>query len=74
LRRNPEKSGRLAEGLFETRAQMINRKTVDTLFNMLENLAAYNNLSGTPGNILNFNENSIQINKKLCSVIGEKSL
>lgn len=59
---------------FEARTQTINRKTVDTFFNMLEKLAAYNNLSDTPGNIFNIDESSILMNKELYSGIREKSL
>jgi hypothetical protein len=55
----------------------MNRNTVGTLFNMLENVATENNLSDTPGNIFNIDESVLRINKKPVAVItgkGSKSV
>jgi len=49
----------------------MNRNTVGTLFNMLENVATENNLSDTTGNILNIYENGRQVTKP-AFVITEK--
>ena len=46
--------------------QRMNRNTVGALFNVLENEATENNLSDTPGNILNIYENGRQISNKTC--------
>jgi hypothetical protein len=40
-----------AESLSVARAQSVHWNSVGTFFNMLENVATENNLSGTPGNI-----------------------
>jgi hypothetical protein len=61
-----------AESLYSTRAQRMNRNAVRAFFNMLEKVATENNLSDTPGNILNIDGNGIQINNKPDSVITEK--
>jgi len=43
--------GMNAESLSVARAHRVHWNNVGTLFNMLENMATENNLSGTPGNI-----------------------
>lgn len=43
--------GMNAESLSVARAHRVHWNCVGTLFNMLENMATENNLSGTPGNI-----------------------
>ena len=65
-------SVRRAEGLSLTTAERMNWKTVGTFFNMLEKLATANNLSNTPGNILNADGSDIQLNNKSDSVIIER--
>ena len=61
-----------AENLSLARAQRMNRNTGGTFFNMLEKAATDNNLSDTPGNILNIDASRIQINNKPNSVITQK--
>jgi hypothetical protein len=62
----------IVESLSVVRAQRINRNSVATFINMPENTATENNLSDTPGNILNTDESGIQANNKHDSVITEK--
>jgi len=62
----------IAESLSVVRAQRINRNSAATFFNMPENTATENNLSDTPGNILNTDKSGIQANNKPDSVITEK--
>jgi len=50
----------------------MNRNTVGTFFNIMEKVETNTNLSETRGNFFNIDENDIQINKKLGSVIAEK--
>jgi hypothetical protein len=61
-----------AGSLSLTRAQRMNRNTVGTFFNMLEKVATENNLSDTPGNILNIKGSGKQTNNKSDSVRTEK--
>ena len=51
-----------AESLSVARAQRVNRNIVGIFFNMSENVATENNLSGTPWNVFNVNENGTQLN------------
>jgi hypothetical protein len=74
FQRNPQLSGGHAVGLPLYRAQRINRKMLETFFNMIEKVATGNNLSDTPGNIFNIDESGTQINNKPNSVMREKGL
>ena len=61
-----------AESLSLTGAQRMNWNAVGTFYNMLEKVATENNLSDTPGNILNINGSGKQINNKSDSLRTEK--
>jgi hypothetical protein len=61
-----------AEGLPLATGEKMNWKTVGTFFNMFEGVTTENNLSDTPGNILNTNIRGIQVNNEPDSVIKEK--
>jgi hypothetical protein len=61
LSRNPELSVDRAEGLSLARAQRMNRRTVETFFNVLEKVVIENNLSDKPANIFSIDESDIQI-------------
>jgi hypothetical protein len=72
LRRNPELSVRQAEGLSLARAQGMDRKIVETFFNMMEKVVTENNVFDKPGNIFNVDQSGVQANNKPASVITGK--
>jgi len=62
-----------AESLSLARVQRMNRNTVGTFFNILDEITTENTFADTPWNIFNIDESGININNKPGAVITEKA-
>lgn len=72
MKRHPDLSKRKAEGLSLARAHGMNRKDVDSYFEILLKVLTDNDLIGKPEKIFNMDESGIQVNNKTGRVVASK--